>query len=222
MLVAELAQNVRLERQMASNPAAPFGIEFRHVENLHGDLLERRCEAAYAPRARSRGPRFQGRDIAANQQSETPFAALSARHGRPLEGCDPQRFHANPLRQRCSVSDTVPVPRIASVWSPSHSHRPSRPRRDSGRACPRDHRAPEHSAQDLPRCAHPDAAGVAGSTTRAAGTSTSSSPRRRRCSSSSACGSARCAGSRCSASTRPTSRPPTTCSSPSASPSSVG
>jgi 1,2-diacylglycerol 3-alpha-glucosyltransferase len=72
---------------MASNPAAPFGIEFRHVEDLHGPTrslsdrtAQRLSHGASAPRSA-----FSGREGAANQQSETPFAALSARHGRPLK-----------------------------------------------------------------------------------------------------------------------------------------
>ena len=82
---------------MASNPAAPFGIEFRHVENLHGAALTDRVvskvpanetthpeKAAVSP---IRGPRsaFSGRDEVAKQLSESPFSALSARHGRPLK-----------------------------------------------------------------------------------------------------------------------------------------
>lgn len=84
MLVTELAQNVRLERHMASNPAAPFGIEFRDVEDLHGPTSGR---TAHPLSHRGSLPRsaFSGHDRAANQQSETPFAALSARHGRPLK-----------------------------------------------------------------------------------------------------------------------------------------
>ena len=83
MLVAELAQNVRLERQMASNPAAPFGIEFRHVEDLHTAPSK---GGAHALTQRTSTPRsaFSAHNQAANSQSETPFAALSARHGRPL------------------------------------------------------------------------------------------------------------------------------------------
>ncbi len=82
---------------MASNPAAPFGIEFRHVENLHGAAPTDRVvskvpanetthpeKAAVSP---IRGPRsaFSGRDEVAKQLSESPFSALSARHGRPLK-----------------------------------------------------------------------------------------------------------------------------------------
>ena len=94
MLVAELAQNVRLERQMASNPAAPFGIEFRHVENLHGTSSNDARNDVDSPakpvtHARMGGslPRsaFSRKELAAHPQSETPFAALSARHGRPLK-----------------------------------------------------------------------------------------------------------------------------------------
>lgn len=94
MLVAELAQNVRLERQMASNPAAPFGIEFRHVEHLHGTSsndIRSDVSSPAKPLTQSRRggslPRsaFSRKEIAAHPQSETPFAALSARHGRPLK-----------------------------------------------------------------------------------------------------------------------------------------
>lgn len=90
MLVPELAQNVRLEPHMASNPAAPFGIEFGHVEDLHGPVSGRSATSAkkvsHLPLPQST-PRsaFSGRDVAGNLQSETPFAALSARHGRPLK-----------------------------------------------------------------------------------------------------------------------------------------
>ena len=84
MLVTELAQNMRLEPHMASNPAAPFGIEFRHVEDLHKSSSN---ETAKLLTHRDSLPRsaFSGKNVAANQQGETPFAALSARHGRPLK-----------------------------------------------------------------------------------------------------------------------------------------
>jgi len=90
MRVTELAQNVSLEPHMASNPAAPFGIEFRHVEDLQGPAPSGTAPAAQriSQRADMRSvPRsgFLGRDAAANQQCESPFAALAARHGRPLK-----------------------------------------------------------------------------------------------------------------------------------------
>lgn len=69
---------------MASNPASPFGIEFRHVEDFHSGRSD---AAAQAPSQRFSAPRsaFSPRGVAANENSETPFAALSARHGRPLK-----------------------------------------------------------------------------------------------------------------------------------------
>lgn len=69
---------------MASNPTSPFGIEFRHVEDLHGSRSQ---VGAHSSTQRSSLPRsaFSGRTHAANDESETPFAALSARHGRPLK-----------------------------------------------------------------------------------------------------------------------------------------
>lgn len=87
MVVTELAQNVRLERQMASNPAAPFGIEFRHVEDLQGVLPRSTSATAQGLTQRDSSPRsaFRGRSVAANEQGESPFAALAARHGRPLK-----------------------------------------------------------------------------------------------------------------------------------------
>lgn len=64
---------------MASNPATPFGIEFRNVEDLH-------TRTAHARSQRGNGPRSAFSQAAghANETGETPFAALSARHGRPL------------------------------------------------------------------------------------------------------------------------------------------
>lgn len=72
---------------MASNPAAPFGIEFRNVQDLHGPPSGERNTTAQRVTQLKSTPRsaFSNRNAAANQQSETPFAALSARHGRPLK-----------------------------------------------------------------------------------------------------------------------------------------
>lgn len=89
MVVSKLAQNVTLEREMASNSASPFGIEFRHVENLHGEnrgaegpsLTSVKPGTQVTPIPRSA---FSRGAAATNLGSETPFAALSARHGRPL------------------------------------------------------------------------------------------------------------------------------------------
>jgi glycosyltransferase involved in cell wall biosynthesis len=61
MVVSALAQNVTPGRQMASNPTSSFGIEFGDVEDLQT-----------ASPAKEYGP------------SVAPFAALAARHGRPL------------------------------------------------------------------------------------------------------------------------------------------
>ena len=86
MGVSELAQNVTFERQMASNPATPFGIEFRDVEDLHGGASPFSGVAAQTRTHRAPGPRsaFSRAAVAANETSESPFAALAARHGRPL------------------------------------------------------------------------------------------------------------------------------------------
>jgi glycosyltransferase involved in cell wall biosynthesis len=68
---------------MASNSAAPLGIEFRNVEDLH---TTRSGAGAHGATHLSRGPRsaFSAAHHAANETSENPFASLSARHGRPL------------------------------------------------------------------------------------------------------------------------------------------
>lgn len=76
---------------MASNSATPFGIEFGHVQNLHGELSSKgtgiTTGAANASSQRTSSPRsafFRG-DVVEDRRSETPFASLSARHGRPLK-----------------------------------------------------------------------------------------------------------------------------------------
>jgi 1,2-diacylglycerol 3-alpha-glucosyltransferase len=71
---------------MASNPATPFGIEFRNVQDLHGSRAPQVTGAAQARSHRAPGPRsaFSRSGQAANETSESPFAALSERHGRPL------------------------------------------------------------------------------------------------------------------------------------------
>jgi 1,2-diacylglycerol 3-alpha-glucosyltransferase len=61
MSMAELAQNVTLVREMATNSAAPFRVELRDVQELHA-VPQKGASAA----------------------DSSPFAALAARHGRPL------------------------------------------------------------------------------------------------------------------------------------------
>src|SRR5262245_37428855 len=75
---------------MASNPAAPFGVEFRHVEDLHSGPPPFAGATAQAATRRPNGPRsafslagMLGKG-AADGPGESPFASLSARHGRPL------------------------------------------------------------------------------------------------------------------------------------------
>src|SRR5262245_54889346 len=71
---------------MASNPATPFGIEFRHVEDLHSGRPIAGATTVQSRTQRPAGPRsaFSRSATPSNEVSETPFAALSARHGRPL------------------------------------------------------------------------------------------------------------------------------------------
>jgi glycosyltransferase involved in cell wall biosynthesis len=84
--MSELAQNVVFESEMASNTATPFGIEFRDVEDLHSDRTPVLVGPAHGRTHRGGAPRsaFSRGAAAANETSESPFAALSARHGRPL------------------------------------------------------------------------------------------------------------------------------------------
>ncbi|MBS2020404.1 MAG: glycosyltransferase [Deltaproteobacteria bacterium] len=72
---------------MASNPASPFGIELRHVEDLQGVSPRSTSGTAQPLTHRDSTPRsgFSPRGVAANEQGESPFAALAARHGRPLK-----------------------------------------------------------------------------------------------------------------------------------------
>lgn len=86
VFMSELAQNVTFEGQMASNPATPFGIEFGNVEDLHSGGSPFHGAAAQRRTHRADGPRsgFSREADRAQGASETPFAALSARHGRPL------------------------------------------------------------------------------------------------------------------------------------------
>ncbi len=68
---------------MASNPASPFGIEFRDVEDLHARTDGAANNVTHLPSS----PRsaFSGRNTALHHEpGEAPFASLSARHGRPL------------------------------------------------------------------------------------------------------------------------------------------
>jgi 1,2-diacylglycerol 3-alpha-glucosyltransferase len=88
MPVPELAQIVTLEREMASNPATPFGIEFGHVQDVHGTSQEvSRLRAAYAHGSVRSLPRSGFSRVSEPEQptDESPFAALSARKGRPLK-----------------------------------------------------------------------------------------------------------------------------------------
>ncbi len=85
VVVTELAQKVTSRRQMASNPTAPFRIEFGDVDDLHAGNPA--SEASRGPRAKS----FSRLSPPANAgfglelpQDLPPFAALAARQGRPL------------------------------------------------------------------------------------------------------------------------------------------
>ena len=91
MVVPELAQNVTFEVKMASNTAAPFGIELRHVEHLQGSasaslkVVDAQVATQPAPSPAVPSTSFSAAPDVPELLRETPFAALSARHGRPLK-----------------------------------------------------------------------------------------------------------------------------------------
>src|SRR5665213_529137 len=61
MSMAELAQKMTLTGEMATNSAAPYRVELRDVQELHAASQK-----------------------AVSLADSSPFAALAARHGRPL------------------------------------------------------------------------------------------------------------------------------------------
>ncbi len=79
---------------MASNPATPFGIEFGHVDQLHtrapspGSLGRAANDLAQEAPAQAPRSAFSGKNVPhghpALDPATSPFAALAARHGRPL------------------------------------------------------------------------------------------------------------------------------------------
>ncbi len=71
---------------MASNSAAPFGIELRNVEDLHCGSSSITGPAAKASTHSRQGLRsaFISDRPEPKERCESPFAALTARHGRPL------------------------------------------------------------------------------------------------------------------------------------------
>jgi glycosyltransferase involved in cell wall biosynthesis len=83
--MTELAQKMTTIRQMASNPTAPLGVELRHINDFQALSSPVEVDANLASRhsglagAIANGGLAEARSIAS-----APFAALSARHGRPL------------------------------------------------------------------------------------------------------------------------------------------
>ena len=81
MIVAQLLQNVTPNRQMASNSTSPFRIELGHVDDSHGASPTLAASANVVSRLGV--PANAG--IAGPQPTNLPpFAALTARQGRPL------------------------------------------------------------------------------------------------------------------------------------------
>jgi glycosyltransferase involved in cell wall biosynthesis len=81
VLVPKLAQKVTSTRQMASNPTAPLGIEFRHVSDFQALAPSDGAAAKHA----TRRPSVANSGLATTHDAGlSPFAALAARHGRPL------------------------------------------------------------------------------------------------------------------------------------------
>jgi glycosyltransferase involved in cell wall biosynthesis len=100
--VTELAQNVTPGRQMAANPTSAFGVELRDVDDVHSLLqspsaadlsvapvglpseARKRVSSGGAAARISALHRELGDAAAAVPAELSPFAALAARHGRPL------------------------------------------------------------------------------------------------------------------------------------------
>ncbi len=80
VVMAQLARNVTLLREMASNPASPYRVEFRDVDDLHGSPRAAAGAEVVALRPWTNAAKPQS--FLASE--ELPFAALAARHGRPL------------------------------------------------------------------------------------------------------------------------------------------
>lgn len=81
VVVAELAQKVTTDCQMASNPSAPFRVKLRDIDNLQAVTPAE--GAGTKPIALWPGASNSG-VVAEHRPANPPFAALAARHGRPL------------------------------------------------------------------------------------------------------------------------------------------
>src|SRR5580658_9300646 len=79
--MTQLAQKVTSKAQMASNPTPPIGIELRHVDDLQVVTSPKGGGAKAAAR---RGFVANSGLLDEHAHGFAPFAALSARHGRPL------------------------------------------------------------------------------------------------------------------------------------------
>ena len=85
MVVSELAQKVTSGSQMASNPTAPFRIELRDVDDVHAVAPAVSAPSAAHANGISRPSAPANAGVAARHAvGLAPFAALAARHGRPL------------------------------------------------------------------------------------------------------------------------------------------
>jgi 1,2-diacylglycerol 3-alpha-glucosyltransferase len=81
VIVTQLAQKVTSDRQMASNPTTPFRIKLRHVDDLQAVSP---AEGLGGKPVTLWPPAVDAAPAAAHGPSVSPFAALAARHGRPL------------------------------------------------------------------------------------------------------------------------------------------
>jgi 1,2-diacylglycerol 3-alpha-glucosyltransferase len=86
VLMTLLAQKVTSNSQMASNPTTPLGVELRHINDLHAvtSPVATPGVAGMKPSLRRGGVANSGL-LDEHTQGLSPFAALSARHGRPLK-----------------------------------------------------------------------------------------------------------------------------------------
>jgi 1,2-diacylglycerol 3-alpha-glucosyltransferase len=85
VVVSALAQKVTSGSQMASNPTTPFRIEFGDVDDVHALTPAAPGSSASHANAVSRSSSSTNAGLTARDLvAAPPFAALAARHGRPL------------------------------------------------------------------------------------------------------------------------------------------
>ncbi len=193
VLMTQLAQKVTSGRQMASNPTAPFGIEFRDVDDLHA--VGPASDAARAGRAKVICAPLRLRRTLAFPRN-CPRTCRRSRHSQldragrfALPSLATSRGYPTPTVQYFRHGSCIKNYDGVVTRSQS-SARTTRTREPRG-ARAGDRGAAKHTAEVVPRRSPSHAAGAVGVRSQAAGTSTSASPRPTRFCSSSASGCGR-------------------------------